>query len=112
LIQRATDESAGPAAIYSPKNHHQVYQQHSMPYPSNGRLANQNRFGVFNATDKVVRGGVDFGKLEVGNTIPIPGGSKKSGSQGNGLFLNFSPGQGGTPHVSAPGTATSQRFSS
>lgn len=25
LIQRATDESVGPSAIYTPKNHHQVY---------------------------------------------------------------------------------------
>ena len=81
-----------------------------MPYPSNGRLANQNRFGVFNATDKVARGGIDYGKLEGGNTVPIPG--PKPSTSGNGLFLNVSPGQGGTPQVNVPNTATSQRFSS
>lgn len=63
-----------------------------MPYPSNGRLANQNRFGVFNATDKVVRGGIDYGKLDGGNTVPVPNVGPKPGTSGNPLFLNFTPG--------------------
>jgi hypothetical protein len=63
-----------------------------MPYPSNGRLANQNRFGVFNATDKVVRGGIEYGKLEGGNTIPHPSAGVTKPNSQNGLFLNFNPG--------------------
>ena len=43
-----------------------------------------------------MRGGIDYGKLEAGNTIPVPGAATKPSSQGgNGLFLNF--GSGGTP---------------
>lgn len=52
LMQRATEDPQGY------KSHH----QHSMPYPPNSRVSNQNRFGMFNATDKVVR--LDYAKLE------------------------------------------------
>ena len=47
-----------------------------MAYPSNGRISNQNRFGVFNATDKVIQR-VDFGKLEATN-VPIMSGKPSS----------------------------------
>lgn len=71
-MQRVTDESTGPSSnsVYSPK-HNLQHQTHSMPYPSNGRVSNQNRFGQFNATDKVMQR-VDYGKLEATNVLKPP----------------------------------------
>jgi hypothetical protein len=96
-MQRATEESAGPLvgnSVYSPKHHHLNQQNHSMPYPSNGRVSNQNRFGVFNATDKAVQR-VDYGKLEATNVTPMMIGKPMTGTNAAGMFLNF--GQGPVP---------------
>lgn len=111
-MQRATEEGPqGASSVYSPK-HHLAHQNHSMPYPSNGRVSNQNRFGIFNATDKTVQR-VDYGKLEATNAAP--GKPMTSGGNAAGMFLNF--GQGPVPQVmNAPATTTNsganQRYSS
>lgn len=73
-MQRVSEE----ATAFTPK-HATPLQQHSMPpYPSNGRVSNQNRFGPFAATE---------------SSKPLlykPTDVTLTTNPGNGLFINMS----------------------